>query len=61
MTTPPGVDQESPEQPTSPDTTPPSGLGVYERPERSRVSLPVILVLLILAIITVIIIWQLWL
>lgn len=46
--------------PVKDDTVPPSGLGVYDRPKRSGLTLPVIIALLILVLITAFIIWQLW-
>lgn len=49
------------EQPQQPVATPPTGLGVYDRPERRRLSLAGVIILLILAVITFIIVWQLWL
>lgn len=55
------VEQESRETSLHTDTTPPSSLGVYDRPERTRLTLPVIMALILLALITIVIIWQLWL
>ncbi|MBP8002955.1 MAG: hypothetical protein KA314_17165 [Chloroflexi bacterium] len=54
-------EQKPPQVPAPTDTTPPSGLGVYDRPKHNRLTIPVLIAILILALITAIIIWQLWL
>lgn len=53
--------QEPLQKPTSSEATPPAGLGVYDRPERNKLSVPAVIALFILALIIVIIVWQLWL
>ena len=53
--------EQKQDHPLTDTTSPPSGLGVYDRPNRPRLTLPIMLALLILALIVAILIWQLWL
>jgi hypothetical protein len=47
------------QDPLQDNAAPPSGLGVYDRPQRTGLTLPAIIALLILVLITAFIIWQL--